>query len=489
MAVKIKDSALIDQTGYMIDNSRRSYDLEAIAMPDAEDYKVSDDVLEGLSEEEAVRRKNLLQSEFKKERSDKSRKRAGILGEGGMGFVIRAIDPSRTYAGIEQSKGRLKGNIEDRVNELRRCMMNVPDKTSEMESMKNKILNLTNKVLESEKGKKKHIASRVAIKFLKPELFRKDLLKRFSLEFESARNYDNPGVVRVYNNGYFSPAGGVVVDFKDGDVTDALAKTGSDIVKGETIPLIKGEEQDDQVNNLMPYFAMEYLGRILSFDEIDRLSAKSKVSAIAQAAYTFQELHFPGAVKKSSLEDLDDEERSDYVRMAMSSLDQIHKNAGIVHRDIKLDNILFVVKDKKLRTKVSDFGIVKANFNEESITKTMDGTMGTPHYMSPEQASNFKDTDQRADIYSLGCTLYNLLSGSFPYYSRDGSDEDMSALDYLYSFQSKGQTQLIEYADINPEITPELNDIVMKSVHPDKEKRYTLMIEFAMELEDYARRL
>jgi serine/threonine-protein kinase len=85
---------------------------------------------------------------------------------------------------------------------------------------------------------------------------------------------------------------------------------------------------------------------------------------------------------------------------------------GIVHRDIKPENILFTAG----HAVVSDFGIARAVSAAGVATLTETGlAVGTPAYMSPEQASASKDIDARSDIYSLGCVLYEMLSGETPY--------------------------------------------------------------------------
>lgn len=87
---------------------------------------------------------------------------------------------------------------------------------------------------------------------------------------------------------------------------------------------------------------------------------------------------------------------------------------GILHRDIKPENILL---DSKGRVKIADFGIAKLIGESErnDVTLTLQGSiLGSPHYMAPEQLEKPGDVDQRADIYSLGVVLYEMLTGELP---------------------------------------------------------------------------
>ena len=87
---------------------------------------------------------------------------------------------------------------------------------------------------------------------------------------------------------------------------------------------------------------------------------------------------------------------------------------GVVHRDIKPDNIL--IEDETGKPLLTDFGIAQSVASGETLTQ-MGTTLGTPHYMSPEQASGERDIDGRSDLYSLGIVGYQMLSGKLPFWS------------------------------------------------------------------------
>ncbi len=109
----------------------------------------------------------------------------------------------------------------------------------------------------------------------------------------------------------------------------------------------------------------------------------------------------------------------EYVRQAALGLQHAHER-GMVHRDIKPSNLLLTHADGKAVVKLLDLGLARLKRPDEgtehSGTMTLEGSaMGTPDFMAPEQARDSHGVDIRADLYSLGCTLYFLIGGDVPF--------------------------------------------------------------------------
>jgi len=148
---------------------------------------------------------------------------------------------------------------------------------------------------------------------------------------------------------------------------------------------------------------------------------------------------------------------------------QIAHHQGIVHRDLKPANIL--INDEGL-LKIVDFGVAAAaKSGDTQLTKT-GYVIGSPKYMAPEQILG-KKVDERADVYSLGVILYEMLSGEPPY----------SRGDHMSVMYQHVQGKAPELRDVNKSIPLELSEIVKKAMSVDKLKRYDSMEQFQTALE------
>lgn len=146
-----------------------------------------------------------------------------------------------------------------------------------------------------------------------------------------------------------------------------------------------------------------------------------------------------------------------------------HKK-GIIHRDLKPDNILF---DENGNPFISDFGIAK--LTEAGGGLTGSGVIGTPAYMSPEQAQG-NDIDSRSDVYGLGVIIYQMLSGQQPY----SADTPMGVV-------VKHITEPVpDILNLIPSLPPEADEIIKTAMAKDREKRYANTIELAKALNKLA---
>ncbi len=151
---------------------------------------------------------------------------------------------------------------------------------------------------------------------------------------------------------------------------------------------------------------------------------------------------------------------------AAMALEHAHEN-GIFHRDVKPDNIMLT---KSGTVKVMDFGIARAV--DSTLTKT-GSVMGTPAYMSPEQASGYK-IDGRSDIFSLGVILYELLTGRRPF-----SGDTFPSLMFAIIKEDPAPPSLVD-----PNISTTWDGIVMKALAKKLDERYAAAKDFAQAVKD-----
>ena len=149
------------------------------------------------------------------------------------------------------------------------------------------------------------------------------------------------------------------------------------------------------------------------------------------------------------------------IAQVCSALDYAHQ-AGIIHRDVKPSNIMLLPNDK---AKVTDFGIAKI---ADNFSLTLPGqVLGTPSYMAPEQFEE-ETADSRADIFSLGVVLYELLTGTRPF-----AGDSLAALAYKIVHKMHIPPSLQ-----NVELPLELDDVIGKALAKNPDERYQTALEF-----------
>ncbi len=163
------------------------------------------------------------------------------------------------------------------------------------------------------------------------------------------------------------------------------------------------------------------------------------------------------------------EEIFDITFQILSALQHAH-SASIIHRDIKPSNIL-ITKDNVV--KVTDFGLAKIQAN--SLVHTHHSAVGgTLYYMSPEQVRSLKEADHRTDLYSLGITLYQMLTGRVPF---DPHQTDFDIREAIV------RREFPRPSTFNPYLPPEVDDLVMKALAKDPDERFQSAVEMMQEME------
>ena len=222
-----------------------------------------------------------------------------------------------------------------------------------------------------------------------------------------------------------------------------------------------------------PFFVMEYVKGvpITEYCDARRLSVPERLQLFVQVCQAVQHAH----------------------------------QKGIIHRDLKPSNILVAPYDDRPVPKVIDFGLAKAmhqSLTELTLHTAHDAVLGTPLYMSPEQAQlNNLDVDTRSDLYSLGVLLYELLTGSTPLekqrFKQAAWDEirriireeepprPSMRLSSSQALPSLAAGRQMEPARLTKLVRGELDWIVMKSLEKDRTRRYETANGFALDLERY----
>ena len=291
------------------------------------------------------------------------------------------------------------------------------------------------------------IKRRVAIKLIKPGMDSRAVLARFEAERQALALMDHPNIAKVLDAGF------VGVPASDGASEDRLKP---------------GLQQEGR-----PYFVMELVKGtpITQFCDERKLSTRERLELFVPVCHAIQHAH----------------------------------QKGIIHRDVKPSNVLVALHDEKPVPKVIDFGVAKAigqQLTEKTLYTGFGTLVGTPAYMAPEQATfNQLDIDTRADIYSLGVLLYELLAGSPPFEPERlkkaaldevlrlvREEEPLRPSARLSTSETRASIAAVrqsEPAKLTKLLRGELDWVVMKALEKDRSRRYETANGFAADVQRY----
>ncbi|MBW3540328.1 MAG: protein kinase, partial [Planctomycetes bacterium] len=217
------------------------------------------------------------------------------------------------------------------------------------------------------------VRRRVALKVIKPGMDTREVIARFEAERQALALMDHPNIARVLDAGATS----------EGSRRKADGSQEAQEAPVSSLPTAVRLPPSDS----RPYFVMELVKGITITDYCDRynLTLRERLELFATVCQAVQHAH----------------------------------TKGVIHRDIKPSNVLVTLHDGRTVPKVIDFGVSKAinqRLTERTLFTQFAQMIGTPLYMSPEQAElSGLDIDTRSDVYSLGVLLYELLTGTTPF--------------------------------------------------------------------------
>ena len=344
------------------------------------------------------------------------------------------------------------------------------------------------------------VRRRVALKIIKLGMDTRQVIARFEAERQALAMMDHPNIAKVFDAGSTecpltpsSVAAGVPPASEPGVPPggEGFGRSkqlgSSDAVPGGRMPpSTAGETPATTLSAGRPYFVMELVRgiKITTYCDQQKLSTRQRLDLFVQVCQAVQHAH----------------------------------QKGIIHRDIKPSNILVTEQDGAPVPKIIDFGIAKATTDQRLTDKTLftafEQFIGTPAYMSPEQAGlGGLDIDTRSDIYSLGVLLYELLTGRPPFDAKElhkaGLDEmrrtireqepakpsTRLTLELVAASRksagdfTEGDTGALTRRRYNKELISllrgDLDWIVMKALEKDRRRRYETANGLARDLRRY----
>src|SRR6266542_1787445 len=297
------------------------------------------------------------------------------------------------------------------------------------------------------------VRRRVALKVIKLGMDTKQVIARFEAERQALALMDHPNIAKIHDAG----------------ITEAPLPA-----SGHPLPVGRGEGQgegssnsqpstlDPQLSPGRPYFVMELVRgiKITDFCDENKLSTADRLKLFIQVCQAIQHAH----------------------------------QKAVIHRDIKPSNILVTINDGVPVPKVIDFGIAKAaqgRLTDHTLFTAFEQFIGTPAYMSPEQAEmSGLDIDTRCDIYALGVLLYELLTGQTPFDAHELLASGLDKMRHIIREQEPERPSTRLSTMLNVDLTHtashrrtdapklihllrgDLDWIVMKALEKDRTRRY-----------------
>ena len=309
----------------------------------------------------------------------------------------------------------------------------------------------------------------VALKIIKPGMDTRQVIARFEAERQALALMDHPNIAKVLDAG---DTGNTPPLSKGGP--GGVALNGA-LASEATIDYAPSQAGKPDVHYGRPFFVMELVRGIPVTEYCDqaRLSTRDRLQLFITICEAVQHAH----------------------------------QKGIIHRDLKPSNILVTMHDDRAVPKVIDFGVAKATNQrlvEQTLFTNFAQMIGTPTYMSPEQAQmSGLDVDTRSDVYSLGVLLYELLTGTTPFDKKRlheaGYDEmrriirdeeppcpsvRVTSLDAA-SQSTIAANRAVDSRKFTQALRGDLDWIVMKTLEKDRTRRYESVGELIADIKRY----